>query len=125
GRDRRWDAARSARYVSGEVIGHEDPGDYGEWREKGPYGAVWVPRSMMVGWAPDRYGHWAWVDPWGWTWIDDAPWGFAPFHYGRWVYVDGGWGWVPGHVVAPPVYAPAIVAYVGGGSWSVAIGLGG
>src|SRR5207245_1389824 len=87
--------------------------------------AVWVPRSMIVGWAPYRYGHWAWVDPWGWTWIDDAPWGFAPFHYGRWVYVDGGWGWVPGHVVARPVYAPALVAFVGGRNWSVAIGLGG
>ena len=124
-RDRRWDEARSARYVSREVIGHEDLDDYGDWRETGPYGAVWVPRSMIVGWAPYRYGHWAWVDPWGWTWIDDAPWGFAPFHYGRWVYVDGGWGWVPGRVVARPVYAPALVAFVGGRNWSVAIGLGG
>src|SRR5438445_810588 len=103
----------------------EDLDDYGDWRETGPYGAVWVPRSMIVGWAPYRYGHWAWVDPWGWTWIDDAPWGFAPFHYGRWVYVDDGWAWVPGHVVARPVYAPALVAFVGGRNWSVAIGLGG
>src|SRR5437879_1193904 len=101
------------------------PDDYGDWRETGPYGAVWVPRSMIVGWAPYRYGHWAWVDPWGWTWIDDAPWGFAPFHYGRWVYVDDGWAWVPGHVVARPVYAPALVVFVGGRNWSVAIGLGG
>src|SRR5437879_583888 len=124
-RDRRWDDAPSARYVSREVIGHEDLDDYGDWRETGPYGAVWVPRSMIVGWAPYRYGHWAWVDPWGWTWIDDAPWGFAPFHYGRWVYVDDGWAWVPGHVVARPVYAPALVAFVGGRNWSVAIGLGG
>src|SRR2546425_9637006 len=124
-RDRRWDDARSARYVSREVIGHEDLDDYGDWRETGPYGAVWVPRGMIVGWAPYRYGHWAWVDPWGWTWIDDAPWGFAPFHYGRWVYVDDGWAWVPGHVVARPVYAPALVAFVGGRNWSVAIGLGG
>src|SRR5437879_4150945 len=124
-RDRRWDDARSARYVSREVIGHEDLDDYGDWRETGPYGAVWVPRSMIVGWAPYRFGHWAWVDPWGWTWIDDAPWGFAPFHYGRWVYVDDGWAWVPGHVVARPVYAPALVAFVGGRNWSVAIGLGG
>src|SRR5438046_1272966 len=86
---RRPHEAGSARDVSREVIGHEDLDDYGDWRETGPYGAVWVPRSMIVGWAPYRYGHWAWVDPWGWTWIDDAPWGFAPFHYGRWVYVDG------------------------------------
>src|SRR6059036_2572991 len=124
-RDRRWDEARSARYVSRDVIGYEDLDDYGEWRDTGPYGAVWVPRSTIVGWAPYRYGHWAWVDPWGWTWIDDAPWGFAPFHYGRWVYVGNGWAWVPGRVVARPVYAPALVAFVGGRNWSVAIGLGG
>src|SRR3989442_1461283 len=124
-RDRRWDEARSARYVSRDVIGYEDLDDYGDWRETGPYGAVWVPRTAVVGWAPYRYGHWTWVDPWGWTWIDDAPWGFAPFHYGRWVYVEGGWAWVPGRVVARPVYAPALVAFVGGRNWSVAIGLGG
>src|SRR2546422_719533 len=122
---RRWDEARSARYVSRDVIGYEDLDDYGDWRETGPYGAVWVPRTAVVGWAPYRYGHWTWVDPWGWTWIDDAPWGFAPFHYGRWVYVEGGWAWVPGRVVARPVYAPALVAFVGGRNWSVAIGLGG
>src|SRR3989449_172684 len=102
-RDRRGDDARPARCGAREVIGHEDLDDYGDWRETGPYGAVWVPRSMIVGWAPYRDGHWAWVDPWGWTWIDDAPWGFAPFHYGRWVYAEGGWAWVPGRVVARPV----------------------
>jgi len=124
-RDRRWDDARSAHYVSREMIGHEDLDEYGDWRETGPYGAVWVPRAVVVGWAPYRYGHWAWVDPWGWTWIDDAPWGFAPFHYGRWVYWDGAWAWVPGRVVARPVYAPALVVFVGGRNWSVAIGVGG
>jgi len=80
---------------------------------------------VATGWAPYRYGHWAWVEPWGWTWIDDAAWGFAPFHYGRWVYVGGGWAWVPGHVVARPVYAPALVVFVGGHNWSIAIGAGG
>src|SRR5207244_2091977 len=83
------------------------------------------PRTVATGWAPYRYGHWAWVEPWGWTWIDDAPWGFAPFHYGRWVYVGNGWAWVPGRVVARPVYAPALVVFVGGRNWSVAIGAGG
>ena len=52
--------------------------------------------------------------PWGWTWVDDAPWGFAPFHYGRWAYVGGSWGWIPGPVSQRPVYAPALVAWVGG-----------
>src|SRR5207244_1853701 len=124
-RDRRWDDARSSRYVSRDVIGYEDLDDNGEWRTTPDYGPVWVPRTVAAGWAPYRYGHWAWVEPWGWTWIDDAPWGFAPFHYGRWVYVGNGWAWVPGRVVARPVYAPALVVFVGGRNWSVAIGAGG
>jgi len=103
------------------VIGYEDLDDNGDWQETPDYGAVWVPRRVATGWAPYRYGHWAWVEPWGWTWIDDAPWGFAPFHYGRWVYVGGGWAWVPGRVVARPVYAPALVVFVGGRNWSLAI----
>src|SRR5438876_857527 len=121
-RDRRWDDARSSRYVSRDVIGYEDLDDNGEWRTTPDYGPVWVPRTVATGWAPYRYGHWAWVEPWGWTWIDDAPWGFAPFHYGRWVYVGDGWAWVPGRVVARPVYAPALVVFVGGRNWSVATG---
>src|SRR6184192_2634915 len=120
-RDRRWDDARSSRYVSRDVIGYEDLDDNGEWRTTPDYGPVWVPRTVATGWAPYRYGHWAWVEPWGWTWIDDAPWGFAPFHYGRWVYVGDGWAWVPGRVVARPVYAPALVVFVGGRNWSLAI----
>ena len=124
-RDRRWDDSRSARYVSRRVIGYEDLDDNGDWRQTPDYGVVWVPRTVATGWAPYRYGHWAWVEPWGWTWIDDAAWGFAPFHYGRWVYVGNGWAWVPGHVVARPVYAPALVVFVGGHNWSVAIGAGG
>src|SRR5438093_3909405 len=120
-RNRRSDDSRSTQYVSRGVIGYEDLDDNGDWRETPDYGAVWVPRGVATGWAPYRYGHWAWVEPWGWTWIDDAPWGFAPFHYGRWVYLGGGWAWVPGHVVARPVYAPALVVFVGGRNWSLAI----
>ena len=79
-----------------------------------------------VGWSPYHYGHWAWVEPWGWTWIDDAPWGFAPFHYGRWAMAGGGWVWIPGRLdVARPVYAPALVAFVGGPRFGVSIGVGG
>src|SRR6266853_5409033 len=123
-RDRRWHDSRSARYVSRGVIGYEDLDDNGDWQETRDYGAVWVPRHVATGWAPYRYGHWAWVEPGGWTWIDDAPWGFAPFHYGRWVYMGDGWAWVPGRVVARPVYAPALVVFVGGRNWSLAIGAG-
>lgn len=126
-RDRReyLAAQASARYVPPEMAGAEDLGDHGVWRNDPVYGPVWVPTGMPGGWAPYRYGHWAYVLPWGWTWIDDAPWGFAPFHYGRWAMLGGGWGWVPGAMVGRPVYAPALVAFVGGGGFGVAIGIGG
>jgi hypothetical protein len=112
-------------YVGNEMIGAEDLANNGQWRDDSQYGHYWVPTGVAVGWAPYRYGHWAYVMPWGWTWIDDASWGFAPFHYGRWAMIGGGWGWVPGTVVRRPVYAPALVAFVGGGGFGAAIGIGG
>ena len=132
GRDRREDRSQSSRYVSSDVIGYEDLDDNGGWRTVPEYGTVWFPHTVTVGWAPYRYGHWVWISPWGWTWVDDAPWGFAPFHYGRWVTVAGVWGWVPcapravvGVAYVRPVYAPALVAWVGGPHFSVGIGIGG
>ncbi|HZP65985.1 MAG TPA: DUF6600 domain-containing protein [Rudaea sp.] len=124
-RDHRWDEAHSRRYVSEEVIGYEDLDDNGEWTEVAEYGNVWYPTTVAVGWTPYHYGHWGWVGAYGWTWIDDAPWGFAPFHYGRWAYIGGRWGWCPGPVAVRPVYAPALVAFVGGGvGVSVSFGTG-
>jgi hypothetical protein len=114
GRYRRYEDSRSARYVSPDVVGYEDLDDNGDWRPNPTYGNVWYPR-VSPGWAPYRDGHWAWVDPWGWTWVDDEPWGYAPFHYGRWMSVEGRWGWVPGPREVAPVYAPALVVFVGGG----------
>jgi hypothetical protein len=122
-RDRRDDQSPSARYVSREMTGYQDLDDNGDWRPVADYGTVWVPRTVVAGWAPYHYGHWVWVEPWGWTWVDDAPWGFAPFHYGRWVYV-GYWAWVPGPVAVRPVYAPALVAWVGGPRFSLAVSTG-
>jgi uncharacterized protein DUF6600 len=131
-RDRREDHSVSSRYVSRDVVGYEDLDDYGGWRPVPEYGTVWFPHTVIVGWAPYRYGHWVWISPWGWTWVDDAPWGFAPFHYGRWVVVGGVWGWVPvppRPVVAVayvrPVYAPALVAWVGGPHFAIGVGIGG
>jgi hypothetical protein len=123
-RDRREDASRSARYVSPEMTGYESLDDHGDWREVPEYGPVWVPRAVPVGWAPYRTGRWAWVEPWGWTWIDEAPWGFAPFHYGRWAFAGGIWMWAPGHVVPRPVYAPALVGWIGRPGWSVSVSIG-
>ena len=130
-RDLHEDHAVARRYVSDDVIGYEDLDDNGGWRPTPDYGTVWFPHVTIVGWAPYRYGHWAYVAPWGWTWVDDAPWGFAPFHYGRWVFVAGAWGWVPcgprviGVAYVRPVYAPALVAWVGGPHFGVGIGVGG
>jgi len=122
--DNRDDQSRSAEYVSSEMTGYEDLDDNGAWSYAGAYGPVWYPTAIPVGWAPYRFGHWVWVAPWGWTWVDDARWGFAPFHYGRWVAIGGRWGWIPGPVAAHPVYAPALVAFVGGRGFSAGGGAG-
>ena len=93
----------------------------GSWSAAPEYGQVWYP-PVSPGWVPYRHGHWAYVAPWGWTWVNDASWGFAPFHYGRWLQLDGRWAWTPGAaLVGPPVYAPALVAFIGIGA-GVAIG---
>jgi hypothetical protein len=112
-RARRYDDSPSARYCSRYVVGFDDLDDDGDWRPVGEYGPIWFPR-VEVGWAPYHVGHWAWIDPWGWTWVDDARWGYAPFHYGRWVSVEGRWGWIPGPREQRPIYAPALVVFVGG-----------
>jgi hypothetical protein len=123
-RDRGDDLARSTRYVSPEMTGVESLDEHGDWRETPEHGVVWVPRAVPVGWAPYRSGRWAWIDPWGWTWVDDAPWGFAPFHYGRWALIGGVWAWAPGAFVARPVYAPALVGWIGHPGWSVTVSIG-
>ena len=124
-RDRRQDNPVAARYVSPDVIGYSDLDEYGTWSAVEGYGNVWVPTSVASDWAPYRHGHWTWIEPWGWTWVDDAPWGFAPFHYGRWAYARNRWCWVPGPVRVRPVYAPALVAFVGGNNFRISVGSGG
>jgi hypothetical protein len=125
-RDRLEDQSVSGRYVSHEMVGYEDLDAAGTWRDGGgDYGQVWYPNAMPAGWAPYRYGHWSWIEPWGWTWVDDMAWGFAPFHYGRWALIGGGWAWIPGPPAVRPVYAPALVAFVGGPGFGLAIGGGG
>jgi hypothetical protein len=118
-RERREVAAQQPGYVAPTVTGYQDLNEYGSWSHDPEYGGVWYPAAVPAGWAPYRYGHWAFVPPWGWTWIDDAPWGFTPFHYGRWVETGDRWGWVPGALVARPVYAPALVAFIGGDGWGI------
>ncbi|HEY7352415.1 MAG TPA: DUF6600 domain-containing protein [Terriglobales bacterium] len=118
-RNEREDQSQSRQYTSQDMTGYEDLDEYGSWQSDPDYGHVWAPRTVPADWAPYRYGHWAYVYPWGWTWVEDEPWGFAPFHYGRWAFVRSRWCWVPGPVAVRPVYAPALVAFVGGFSVSV------
>ncbi|MGA8491378.1 MAG: DUF6600 domain-containing protein [Terriglobales bacterium] len=123
-RDQGEDRAESSNYVSPDMTGASDLDEYGHWSYAADYGPVWTPVGVAPGWAPYRYGHWVWVAPWGWTWVEDEPWGFAPFHYGRWAFVGASWCWVPGPVYARPVYAPALVAFVGGGGFGFGVGIG-
>jgi hypothetical protein len=113
-RDRDADETRlaAAYFVSRDMTGYEELDSAGIWKINAQYGPVWFP-TQSVEWAPYRFGHWRWIAPWGWTWLDDQPWGFAPSHYGRWALIDEHWAWVPGNYVERPLYAPAVVAFLG------------
>jgi len=118
----RWNYERTAyllqpantQYVSASMYGTETLAQHGTWRTVESYGPVWVPASVPPGWVPYSTGRWIWDPRFGWTWLDDAPWGWAPYHYGRWVFAGSYWAWAPGPVVVRPVYAPALVVFLGG-----------
>ena len=114
----------SQRYVSPEMTGAEELDRNGRWEQANEFGSVWIPYSVGAAWVPYRDGRWVWTRHWGWSWVDDQPWGFAPFHYGRWVQWGGRWCWAPGRYVSRPVYAPALVGWVGGPGLSIGINIG-
>ena len=118
-RDRYYERARAAPYVSRQMVGFADLDQYGTWEETPEYGPVWYPAAVASDWAPYDDGYWTNVGPWGLTWVDAAPWGFAPSHYGRWVHNRGRWGWCPGGYIARPRWAPALVAWYGGAGWGI------
>ena len=77
-----------------------DLGAYGDWRNSGSYGYVWVPH-VEYGWRPYYDGRWSYYNS-SWFWVSYEPWGWAPYHYGRWGWsLDFGWYWVPGNVFGP------------------------
>jgi hypothetical protein len=115
-RDRQYAQSTTTQYVSQDVVGYQDLAQNGDWESDSSYGAVWYPSNVDSNWAPYQDGSWAYIAPWGWSWVDNASWGFAPYHYGRWAHTHRGWGWVPGPIGVRPVYAPALVAFVGGGA---------
>ena len=112
------------QYVPSGMPGWEDLDDNGSWDYDNNAGPVWYPSGVAADWVPYRFGHWVWFGAWGWTWVDDAPWGWAPFHYGRWAWFNNRWGWCPGRVIAQPVFAPALVVFVGGATWAPGGGYG-
>ncbi len=124
-RDRRYERGRSTAYVSREMVGYAELDEHGSWQSYPEYGPVWFPASVAPDWAPYSDGYWTSVGGWGPTWVDNAPWGYAPFHYGRWARVGGRWGWCPGGYVARPLWAPALVAWVGGPGWGLSVRRGG
>ena len=123
GRDRRVESSASVKELGPDVPGSDDLDAHGQWTEQPGYGQVWVPSDVPPGWVPYRNGYWAFIEPWGWTWVEAEPWGYAPFHYGRWAHIGPIWAWVPGPVVMRPVFAPALVAFVGGPGFGIGIGV--
>lgn len=116
-------AAVAQQYVPPDMVGADRLGSYGSWESTPDWGYAWFP-AVAVGWAPYSLGRWVWVSPWGWTWVDEEPWGFAPFHYGRWGYWHRRWCWIPGPRRVHPVYAPALVGWVGGRHGDVSVTTG-
>jgi hypothetical protein len=110
------------QYISSDVVGYEDMQAYGGWSNDPDYGQVWAPTSVPSGWQPYHTGRWAYSQPYGWTWVDEQPWGFAPYHYGRWANRGDRWFWVPPERREHSVYAPALVAFIGGAELSLALG---
>ena len=110
----------SARYVPDRDDRLRRPRPQRQLARRQPNTApLWTADRWRADWAPYRDGSWTWIAPWGWTWVDNAPWGYAPFHYGRWVQVDQRWAWAPGRLERRPVWAPALVGWVGGAGWSL------
>ncbi len=97
-----------AQHLPPELSDYESELDEnGTWADLAPYGSVWVPRGLGLGWHPYYYGRWVWLPLCGWTWMSYDPWGWAPYHYGRWGWDIGlGWYWIP-----TSIWGPAWVDY--------------
>jgi len=122
-RDRVVAYEQPPQYLSAGVTGYEDLNYYGTWNNDPEYGQVWSARNVPVGWSPYTTGRWVYQPVYGWTWVDEQPWGFAPYHYGRWAQRNNRWFWVPPERSQRAVYAPALVAFIGGTELGIALGM--
>jgi hypothetical protein len=130
----RWNESRdhaemsnnSSQYVPPGVYGTGDLDAAGTWIYVAPYGYVWRPTGVGVGWAPYRNGRWVWIKWYGWTWVSNDSWGWAPYHYGRWFFDPRwGWAWYPGGLGVTAYWSPALVGFFGyGGGVGIGVGVG-
>jgi hypothetical protein len=102
-RDSQLNQYQAKAYLPKELEDFESELDeYGRWTYVSPYGNVWVPNSVDLGWHPYYYGRWTWLSPCGWTWIPYEPWGWCTFHFGRWHWEPWlGWYWIPTNIWGP------------------------
>jgi hypothetical protein len=126
GRDHAEQSSNSAQYVPPGVSGTAELDAAGTWVYVAPYGYVWRPTAVAVGWAPYRNGRWVWINWYGWTWVSYDPWGWAPYHYGRWFFdARWGWNWYPGALGVTAYWSPALVGFFGyGGGVGIGVGAG-
>ena len=102
-RDLKLSQRMARRYLPQELEDFEyELDEYGDWIYLPPYGHVWVPGGVDVGWRPYYHGRWYWLSLCGWTWLPYEPWGWSTFHFGRWHWGVGiGWYWIPTTIWGP------------------------
>ncbi len=125
-RDRAEDrVVAGVRYVSPEMTGAEDLDRYGRWEQAPEYGPVWYPQACrpagrrtapVIGPSCGRG-----AGPGSTT----RPGASRHSTTGAGSTTAIAWCWAPGTYVARPVYAPALVAWLGGGRGGISVSVGG
>ena len=91
-------AYNSSPYLSPQLAGYSNLGNYGQWQNVPGYGYAWAPNNQsQSNFAPYQNGQWVWEPGSGYTWVDNSPYGYTTSHYGTWFNNPsyGGWLWQP------------------------------
>ncbi len=90
-----------------------DLAPYGQWVFVSPWGWVWQPDGVALGFMPyTSDGQWV-LTSYGWIFESAYPWAPVAYHYGRWVHhAHLGWLWWP-----DTTWSPAWVAWHCGGGY--------